>query len=117
MRRNHNFVILIATILSISLTSCDSTMKVMSKKDAIKRISLIRRGMSFAEVQNVVPLSESHREKVREHGGTWYSVPISENYLVQIRFSPNQEGEDAKINCPPRLRSRHSQALVFEGKE
>jgi len=81
-------------------------------------MSQIQRGMTFAEVAEVVPQSTKHEIGLGMHGGVFYDVPIGERYIIQLRFNhpvENQRIEDTTINYSPALRDRKTMRL--EGEE
>ena len=96
------------------------TSKGMDEPTAIAKMKQIQQGMLFAEISDLIPLSENCRLSVREHGGIFYDVPISSKYLIQLRFEHMPSGRDpkeARINFSPRLRNRSSLSFVAGDEE
>jgi hypothetical protein len=57
---------------------------------------------------------------VKEHGGIWYDLPVSDQYMIQIRVSPDQPGsapEQGVINYSPRLRDRKTMEFISGGEK
>lgn len=79
----------------------------------------IKPGMTFSEISKLIPLEDSHRITVRQHGGAFFDVPMSSKYVIQLRFEHPKNGtalNDTKINHSPRLRDRLTSQFI-QGKE
>jgi hypothetical protein len=85
------------------------------REQAEELLERIRPGMDLREILRVL-----HQEAwvpgwgLAEHGGTWFDIPVSCEFIVQVRLShPANPGSfmSGKINYSPRLRDR--QTLKF----
>lgn len=91
----------------------------MSREEAIQLADSIKIGMSFKEVKSIVS-SSGPQKMVREHGGTWYRFPVSDQYELHLRFSddPSESNpSECLTNYPARLKYRRTGALVYEAVE
>ncbi len=86
----------------------------ISESEAIALTSKIRGGMTFREIQRVIPLSEMHRTLGGEHGGDWYRVPLSSRYVLELRFSRGTTSTRV-LNYSPRLKDRRTHVLIAGG--
>jgi hypothetical protein len=91
-----------------------------SRGQAEALMAKIRPGMTLQEILNITPHESLPSSHTREHGGLWYDLPVSEQYLIQIRISPPQPGaapERPAINYSPRLRDRKTLKFISGGEE
>ena len=68
----------------------------------------IRPGMTLRQILVVVP-HPCPRPFAGEQGGVWYDMPVSDDYIIQIRLThptPGSTLEQSVINYSPRLRDR-----------
>src|SRR4051794_13545491 len=85
-----------------------------SRKDAEKLMAEIRPGMTLQEILLVVPHPDS-APFAGEHGGVWYDMPVSDDYIIQIRLAHPPLGhtlEESVINYSPRLRDRKTLRFI-----
>ena len=75
----------------------------------------IQSGMMVAQIQHAIPHSSLSRSPVVEHGGVWYDMAISDDYIIQFRVAHSRYGqteEQSIINYSPRLRDRKTLAFI-----
>jgi hypothetical protein len=79
-----------------------------------KLMAQIHPGMTLAQICAVVPHPKP-RSFAGEHGGVWYDMAVSEDYIIQIRLAHPQPGatlEQSVINYSPRLRDSKTLKLI-----
>lgn len=116
MRHMRLLLLIVATMFVIAGYRFQS----MSQATALRQMSQIQPGMTFGEISELIPLREHQLSRVGEHGGVFYNVPISFNYLIQLRFEhlpPGRDIYDARINFSPRLRDRPSKSFIAGDEE
>ena len=114
MKLRVGFLILLVASIAIGILFLPK--KPMSRREAIQLTSSIKKGMSFQEIKSIVSTFGS-RKMIREHGGTWYSFPVSSQYELHLRFSkdPSESpSTECLLNYPARLKDRATKALVYE---
>jgi hypothetical protein len=87
----------------------------LTKQDALDMMARISPGMKFSQIAKIVPLSSENLSLMNEHGGVWADVPISDNYIIQLRFNHPSETvpiKDCVINFSPRLRDRKNNKMI-----
>ena len=87
----------------------------MDRTSALDVMSRIQPGMTFAEIRKIIPIAEAHTLLIAENGGVFYDIPISSEYLIQLRFAhpmPDQSADEVCINYSPRLRDRISKEFI-----
>ena len=107
-------------LLVTALTFVVSCSREISQADAMKLMDEIKQDMTFEDVQSIVPLSEKQRSSVVRHGGVFFVVPVSSNFLIELRFSHPVDQQDiktTKICFSPRLRDRKTNVLVAGDEE
>ena len=88
---------------------------VTTLSDAERLMASIRPGMTVEQIQRAIPHTSVSRSPVVEHGGVWYDVAISDDYVIQFRVAHPRDGraeEQSIINYSPRLRDRKTLAFI-----
>ena len=75
----------------------------------------IHPGMTLGQIRLAIPDGEFEAVGVREHGGVWYDVLISDTFYIQIRVAHPRVGvsvEQSLINYSPSLENRNTHQLI-----
>jgi len=106
-------------ILCCLLVSCRSWIasdatelaEIRDREKATELASKIHEHMGFDEISKIVPLPKNTEVGAREHGGTWFDVPIGQNYIILLRFERSSEGKvenKSTLNSPPLVKRRET---------
>jgi len=107
--------LLVPVLLAVSCAHEHSTVAVSSRRDAERLMASIRPGMTVAQMQSTIPHSAVSQSPVVEHGGVWYDMTISDDYIIQFRAAHSHSGElveQSIISYSPRLRDRKTLAFI-----
>jgi hypothetical protein len=108
----------LALFLAMAMTSCEHgppSGASAERARAEKLMATIRPGMTLAEIERTVPHTKVEELGLREHGGEYFELTVSERYFIQIRVAHPKPGftvERSVINYSPGLWDRRTKRYV-----
>ena len=109
---------LFAVLTAMVVISCQHERPLsaqLTRGDAERLMSAVRPGMTVAQIERAVLHTAISALPIREHGGVWYDMIISDDFVIQFRASRPPDGaapDQSTINYSPRLRDRKSLAFI-----
>jgi hypothetical protein len=113
-------ILLVIAAVSFGCTKQYPVTRPSNRAQAEALMAKIRPSMTLAEILRAIPHDPISPVHAIEHGGLWYDLPVSDDYIIQIRISPVQPGstpEQSVINYSPRLRDRRTLQFIAGGEK
>ena len=108
------FPLLIFMLFAVSCASKHSTGGV-AKLDAERLMVEIHPGMTVAQIKSAIPHSAISESPVYEHGGVFFDMTVSDDYIISFRVAHPRNGESVDqsiINMSPCLRDRKTLSVI-----
>ena len=83
-------------------------------------MTLIRPGMTLAEISKSIPHTGMTISPVHTHGGRWYTLELPGDYSISFRVKHPRDGiayDQCCINLAPSLENRKTRELLISGGE
>jgi hypothetical protein len=115
MSLRFSFLAVLVAVVTVSCQHERLPSAPLARGDAERLMSSIRPGMTVAQIERAVPHTAISALPIHEHGGVWYNMSISDDFVIQFRASHPRDGAapaQSTINYSPRLRDRKSLAFI-----